>query len=95
MTFMDQVFGFQTTERILLPQLADSVDRFAHGAAGSSFFAGNYFPGEHFFEIYFERHPSRLVLCRQPIGLNEAVINDEWRVRVASKIQRTTGEGEP
>ena len=104
MTFVDQVFGSQTTEGVLLPQLADSVDRFAHVSAGSSFFACNYLPGEHFFDIHFERHPSRLGLCRQPIGhvyldlhesnfsMNEAVISDECRV--ASKIQRITGEGD-
>ncbi|SRR6266478_5344755 len=63
MTLVDQVLGSQTTERVLLPQLADSVDRFAPGSAGSAYFAGNYLPREHFFDIHFERHPSRLGRC--------------------------------
>jgi len=67
MTFVNEVLGSQTTERVLLPQLADSIDGFASGALYRSFCMDNCLLREHFLDKHFERHPSRLGLCRQPI----------------------------
>src|SRR5208337_792041 len=66
-TFVNEVLSFQTAERVLLPQLADSVDGLANGLQESFPSGANCLLGEHFFDIHFERHPSRLGLCRQPI----------------------------
>jgi hypothetical protein len=66
-TFVNEVLSFQTAERVLLPQLADSVDGLANGLLESFPSGANCRLGEHFFDIHFERHTSRLGLCRQSI----------------------------
>jgi len=68
MTFVNEILGSQTTERVLPPQLADSIDGFANGPLHRSLFGGDCLLREHFLDKHFERHPSCLGLCRQPIG---------------------------
>ncbi len=58
MTFVNEVLGSQTAQRVFFPQLADSVDGLANGLQGRFFFGGNQLAGEHFFDIQFERYPS-------------------------------------
>lgn len=67
MTFVNEILGSQTTERILLPQLADSIDGFANGVLHRSLFGGDRLLSKHLLHKQFERDPSRLSLCRQPI----------------------------
>lgn len=68
MTFVYEILNFQTAERILLAQLADSIDRFADGPLGSLLFGRSCLVGEHSLEIQLERDAPRLGLCRKPIG---------------------------